>query len=151
MFVNYANSIPRYRDEMMMVAAKALLNQVPGAMRATILRERTGSTVRATPYREPEAAKAARARMMGAGRNAIKSALMGMPYTIGGLSKPLRDWSGGEIAAHGETQLATGSTAVRNARYLIAVGTAAGAKKIGEALDGSEVDRLYKQAMESAV
>ena len=151
-FANYAESIPRIRGELLIAGAKSLLNQVPGAMRATILRERTSAAATPRqPYREPPAAKAARARMIGAGRNAIKSALMEMPYIIGGVSRPLREWTGGEITAHGEQQLATGASAVRNARYLIAVGTAAGAKKIGEALDGSEVERLHKQAMESAV
>jgi hypothetical protein len=75
----------------------------------------------------------------------IGDALLDYPYVINGMKKPLRDWLGSEIKAHGETMLLSAGTAMRNANYLISVGNAAGERKIGT-LDTKVIEALRKQA-----
>ena len=153
MLANYADNIASYRAELLRIGARKILNEVPQVQRAAIFRERAASTsapfVKA-PHRMSAGAKAAQARFKAAG-SAIKSALMELPYTIGGLTKPLREWTGTEIHGHAEIEFAKGATAVRNARFLLAVGSAAGAKKIGEAVSPGDLERMKADAESSEV
>ncbi|MBZ9943493.1 hypothetical protein LB533_20615 [Mesorhizobium sp. BR1-1-13] len=146
---NYASNIARYKDELLLIGARKLINEVPQTQRAGILREHGGTAFAKAPHRMNDAAKATQARMRMAGRT-IKSALMDLPFTIGGAVKALREWTGGEVLAHGEVELSKGTSAVRNARFLVAVGRAAGDKKIGD-LGDAAVERLHKEAMSSDV
>lgn len=153
MLANYADNIARYRAEMMLIAARKLISEVPQVQRAAIFRERAASSTAPfikAPYRMSAGAKASQARFKAAGM-AIKSALMELPYTIGGLTKPLREWTGTEIHGHAEIELAKGATAVRNARFLLAVGSAAGAKKIGDAVSPCDLERMKADAESSEV
>lgn len=142
---NYGKNFERLHDEVAQAGWRTILSGIIQAQRATILRERT-STAKA-PFRMNDAALAAQKRTRGSG-SVIKSALMEMKFQIGNVAKPLREWTGTEIAAHGETQLATARSSVRNAQFLIAVGKAAGAKTIGE-LGDATVERMHKEAMSS--
>lgn len=144
---NYAGNIASYRDELLRIGARKLLNEIPQAARAAILRE-DASFLKA-PHRMTAGAKAAQARFKMAGR-AIKCALLEMPFVIGGVSKPLREWTGSEIVPHAETELSKGASAVRNARFLLYVGKAAGDKKVG-AVPVKDIERLHAEAMASDV
>jgi hypothetical protein len=149
---NYACNIASYREELLLIGARKLINEVPQTVRAGILRDYgagVGAAFRKAPHRMNDAAKATQARMKMAGIT-IKSALMELPFTIGGAVKALREWTGVEVAAHGEVELSKGSSSVRNARFLVAVGRAAGDKKIGD-LGDAAVERLHKEAMNSDV
>ena len=152
-FVGYARNFPHMADELMRIGARKLLNEVPQTERAGILRER--SSVQAlpfvkAPFRMNKAALASQERLRKQG-GYIKSALLDMPYTIGGKSQPLRLWTGVEVRGLGETQLLAGASTVRNARFLIAVGSAAGDKKVGDVLDGSAVEKIKREAESSDV
>lgn len=138
---NYASSIKRYNDEFRLLGVRTVLNGLAGQQRATVRVEA------AAPHRMSPADKAAQARKRMAGA-VIRSALMEMEYQIGNVVKPLRAWRGVEIAAHGETQLATARTSARRAQFLILVGNAAGEREVGTIGD-AEVERLHRVAMES--
>lgn len=140
---NYASNIKRYNDELRLLGVRTVLNGLAGQQRATVRVE----AVAGTKWRESAGAKATRARMKMAGA-AVRSALFEMQYQIGNVVKPLRAWRGVEIAAHGETQLATARTSARRAQFLILVGRAAGEKEVGTIGD-AEVERLHRVAMES--
>ncbi|WP_435654983.1 hypothetical protein [Brucella pituitosa] len=153
MLANYASNINSYRDELLRIGARKLLNEVPQTQRAAIFRERASSVSEPfikAPHRMSAGAKAAQVRLRQAGA-AIKSVLMELPYTIGGLTKPLRDWTGTEIHNHAEIELSKGATAVRNARFLLAVGSAAGSKKIGDAVSPADLERMKSDAESSEV
>lgn len=139
---NYASNIKRFNDEFRMLGVRTTLNALAGTQRAIVRAE-----IVKTPFKMNDAAKATQARIRRAG-DVIKSALMEMEFQIGGVVKRLRDWTGTEIAAHGETQLMSARSSVRNAQFLIAVGRAAGKKTIGE-LGDAAVERMHKEAMES--
>lgn len=144
---NYAESIASYRSELLRIGARKLLNEVPQSERAAILRE--DATFLKAPHRMTSGAKAAQARFKMAGR-AIKCALLELPYVIGGVRKPLREWTGAEIVPHAEIELSKGASAVRNARFLLYVGRAAGDKKVG-AVPVKDIERLHAEAMASDV
>lgn len=144
---NYAENFASYRGELLRIAARKLLHEVVQSSRQAILRE--DASFNAAPYRMTEGAKAAQARLRMAGP-AIKSALLELEFSIGGIVKPLREWTGSEIIPHAEIELAKGTTAVRNARFLLQVGHAAGENKVG-ALPAKDVERMYAESMASPV
>jgi hypothetical protein len=155
---NMASNIKRLNDEFRMLGVRTAISQIVQAGRAQALRDHnmtttvpvaasTATTKAKAPYRMSAADKAAQARCKAAGV-VIRSALMDMEYPIGGIVKKLRDWTGDEILAQGEIQLATARSSARNATFLIAVGKAAGPKKIGE-LGDATVEKLHKEAMSS--
>lgn len=144
---NYAENIASYRSELLLIAARKVVNEVVQSERAAILRE--DATFLKAPHRMTAGAKAAQARFKMAGR-AIKCALLEMPYAIGGVRKPLREWTGAEIVPHAEIELSKGASAVRNARFLLYVGQAAGDKKVG-AVPVKDIERLHAEAMASDV
>lgn len=138
---NYASNIKRFNDEFRRFGCNTLLNSLASTTRAAM------KTEAKAPFVESAGATATRARMLRAGA-AIRSALMEMPYQIGGIVKPLRKWTGDVVQAHGEDQLATALSSARNAHFLIAVGKAAGKKPVGD-LGDKVVEKLHREAMES--
>lgn len=138
---NYCGNYPRLAGELGMLAARSLAQQVPIAAR------QQAKTARAdqSPHKFTSAIHAAqrRARRMGVSNS---NALLNDPYTIGSICKPLREWCGDEIRDHGEKNLSAGKTQIRNAQFLIMVGTAAGASVIGESLDEDAVAKMRAEA-----
>lgn len=152
---NYASNINSYRDELLLIGARKLLNEVPQVQRAAVMREYTSTSYAKpafarAPHRMSEGAKLAQERMRNSS-GLMKSILFELKYTIGGITRPLREWTGTEIAAHAEIELTKGQTAVRNARFLIAVGRSAGAEKVGHAIDAASLERMKAEADASEV
>jgi len=77
--------------------------------------------------------------------------LLNAQYVINGICKPLREHIGTDVVAFGNTQLEASKTGVRNARFWIAIGEAAGARKVGDAVTTSEALRLRKEADKTPV
>lgn len=145
----YISNFPRLTDEVLDVGIATLISRVPGIQRAALDREigraPEGDKIFVkAPFTLSPAAKAAAARTARMGKSAGE-ALLNFPHTINGLTKPLRNFTGEEVLAHGQTQLLTAGTQMRNAHYLIMVGQAAGSNKI-ETLGASRVEALRKQA-----
>ncbi|WP_031200386.1 hypothetical protein [Mesorhizobium sp. LSHC414A00] len=150
-FVGYLSNFPRLAEEVLRIGARKLINEVPQVERkAETMRVSVGQPFAKAPHRMNDGALRAKERLLKRGGH-FKSALLGMPFVINGISKPLSEWVGTEIAAYGETQLMAGATQIRNARFAIAVGNAAGNKKIGFALKEDDVARLREEAMSSSV
>lgn len=150
-FVGYLANFPRLAEEVLRIGARKLINEVPQIERkAETMRASCGQPFAKDPHRMNDGALRAKERLLKRGGH-IKTALLTMPFVINGMSKPLGEWVGTEIAAYGETQLMSGATQIRNARFAIAVGNAAGNKKIGYALKEDDVARLREEALSSAV
>lgn len=145
---NYAAGVQRFNDELRMLGIRTALSAAIQSQRATVLRDyRMPAATASALHRMSAADKVAQARLKMSGA-IVRSALMEMEFQIGNVAKRLREWTGIEILAHGETQLATARSSARNAQFLISVGRMAGAKKIGD-LGDATVERLHKEAMES--
>lgn len=144
---NYASNIKRFNDEFRMLGVRTALNALAGQQRATGRREISMPTANA-PHRDSAGTLATRRRFLESRGATIRSALMEFTYQIGGVVKKLRDWTGNDVLAHGEAQLATARSSARNAQFLILVGRAAGTKKVGD-LGDATVERLHREAMES--
>lgn len=147
-FVGYLANFPRLAEEVLRIGARKLINEVPQNARNDIIRAET--TPAKAPPRMNDGARRAQERALKLGGH-LKSSLLSMPFVIGSISKPLAEWIGTEIAAYGESQLLAGATQIRNARFAIAVGNAAGHKKIGQALKESDVSFLREEAMKTSV
>ncbi|TIL94648.1 MAG: hypothetical protein E5Y73_11095 [Mesorhizobium sp.] len=148
-FIGYIANFPRLAEEVLREGALKLLRDVPSADKQVIGRA-SCSSVKSGPYRETDGARRARGRLLKRSGQ-LKDLFLTWPVTIGNIVKPLRDWLGVEVASHGETQLISGASQVRNARWLIAVGRAAGDKRIGDALKEEQVARLKSEAEGSDV
>ncbi|MCO7738980.1 hypothetical protein NJB95_20570 [Brucella intermedia] len=152
-FASFGEADASARGEMLFYAARKLLAEVPQVQRAAILSERAATITEPflkAPERMQNAAKAARERLVLA-KGALQSSLYELLYSIGGTTKPLREWTGTEIIGHAEIELAKGATAVRNARFLRSVGYAAGAAKVGEAVSPGDLERMKADADASEV
>lgn len=152
--INYVSALPRLQMEVIRIGARKLINEVPQTDRRAVEREfamtDSGNPFAKAPHRMNAAAKTAQARIR-ARAGHLRNTLLTLPYVIGNICKPLGEWTGSEILTHGETQLMSGATQIRNARFLIAVGHAAGAGKIGAVLDEDAIQRLKVEAESSAV
>jgi hypothetical protein len=131
----------RLLSEFAMIGLRAVLGEIPRRERAVMESARQCKA----PFRMNPAALASQDRHRTVGAT-IATATLNQPYTIDGKVRPLREWLGTDILAHGERELAKGTTAVRNARFAIAVGTAAGDRVIGEALKDKDVERMRADA-----
>lgn len=150
-FVGYLANFPRLTDEVLRMGARKLINEVPQVDRKAItMRDSVTQPYGKAPHRMNDGARRAQERILKRGGH-IRTAYLTMPFVIGSISKPLSEWVGTEITAYGETQLMAGATQIRNARFAIAVGNAAGNKKIGYALKEEDVARLREEADSSAV
>lgn len=141
----YAATRPRLSDEYRMLGVRTALAAAVQSQRATVLRE---YRMPKEPHRESAGARATRA-MYANPTVRLRCKLMDMEIQINNVAKALRNWTGVEIAAHGEAQLASAQSGARNAQFLILVGRAAGKKKI-DSLDDGLIERLHREAMESA-
>jgi hypothetical protein len=148
--MSYLAANPRLADEFTRIGVRSVLQSLPIAERGAMQRERAsgGGVAAGSPQQRAhlEAGLAsARARLVSTA-GAVRSALLDMPYTIGQQRRKLRDWTGDEVLKSGEANLASAQTQARNARFLILVGKAAGARRIGDALTEKEVARLDREA-----
>jgi hypothetical protein len=152
--VNYVRVSPRLTEGLLRIGARKLLNEIAPMQRRAIERQfaATSDNVQPftkVPHRMNDGTRRAQERIRSLGRH-HREALLDMPYTINGRTRPLRQWTGVEIATHGETELSKGMTAVKNARFLIAVGQAAGEARVGDALTASDIARLKEQTESAA-
>ena len=152
--VNFVSMSQRLTDDLLRIGARKLLNEIAPMQRRAIERQfaATSDTIQPfakAPYRMNEGTRRAQERIRSLGRH-HREALLDMPYTIDGHTRPLREWTGTVIAEHGETELSKGITAVKNARFLIAVGKAAGPARVGDALSASDIARLKEQSESAA-
>lgn len=138
---NYCGNYPRLAEELGMHAARTLAHGVPIAAR----QQAQAARVAPSPHKFTPAILAAQRRAMRMGQS-NSNALLNDPYTIGGQTKPLRDWDGDTIRDHGEQQLSRGKAQVRNGQFLILVGTAAGHDVIGQKLDEAAVAQMRAEA-----
>ncbi len=145
---NYVSGLPRLRDEVLRAGCRKFLNECVGSERAQQRREYSGSM--AKPFRMNAATLRAQERARSVGRH-HNSALLNMVYIIDGKRKRLRDCTGDEMVAYGEVELLKGASAVRNARFAIAIGRLAGERIIGDAVTDDEAARLQAEAQESPV
>ena len=149
--VGYISNFPRLTEEVLRIGARKLINEVPQVdRRAATMSDNGNKPFASAPHRMNDGALRAKERLLKRGGH-LKNTLLAMPFVIGSISKPLGEWVGTEIEAYGETQLLSGATQVRNARFAIAVGRAAGNKKIGYALKEEEVAQLRAEALDTAV
>lgn len=145
----YISNFPRMLDEVIDTGISTHLSRVGGIQRAALDRIGGRSSENSTPFAKAPfkmnaAAKAAASRIAGIGKTAGE-ALLNYPYTINGIMKPLREFTGIEVRQHGESMKMTAGTTMRNAHYLISVGQAAGDKKVGT-LPVSEIEAMRKRA-----
>lgn len=149
--VNYVSNLPRLHDDLLQFGARQLLHSLPSTQRAAMMTERSTVSVSGkAPHTMSPGAKAAQARMRAAGAT-LKSALFNFEIAINNQVRKLADWTGTEILAHAEGNLAAGASAVRNARFLVSVARAAGDKRIGDAIDDETIERLKREAESSEV
>lgn len=152
-FAGYVANFPGLIKEALRIAGSKLIGEIPQMERRAIEMQEAADSAPPfykAPHRMNDGALRTQERVWKNGLR-LKDAWLNAPYTIGSFCKPLRDWVGTEVLAHAETQLLSGSTQVRNARYLIAVGEAAGNRKIGYALKEEDLVRLRAEALATAV
>lgn len=152
---NYVVQKPRLAAEAIRIACRALLGESVRSERAAMTPAPVGPTADndhflKAPFRMNDAARKAQERVAKLGK-AHREAILDAPYTINGVSKSLRDHIGADVVSHGEVMLAQGSTTVRNARFLIAIGNTAGNRKVGDAVSITEALRLRKEADKTPV
>lgn len=134
---------PRLLAEFAQIGLRQTIGEVPRRERSILESERRSRPN--APFAMNAATRAAQDRVRTVGAT-FANATLNQPYTIDGKVRPLREWLGTDILAHGERELAKGTTAVRNARFAIAVGTAAGSRVIGDALKDKDVERMRADA-----
>lgn len=148
--VGYVSNFPALADEILRIGARKLINEVPVMDRKAATAPDGDRPFIRAPHRMNAGARAAKERLVKRAVH-LRNSLLSMPYVINGMSKPLGDWLGVEIEAYGETQLMAGTTQIRNARFAIAVGRAAGHKKIGYALKEDDIARMHEEALNTDV
>lgn len=158
--VDYVESHQSLRRIVLWNGCRAVLNSVPSsARRATTLApvndwspSDIGTAVRPAPAWKPNAAAfAAAERQKSLGKAHQGAPLLNAEYVINGICKPLREHIGTDVVAFGTTQLESSKTGVRNARFWIAIGKAAGARKVGDAVTDIEALRLRKECDKTPV
>lgn len=142
----YTDKIPSLRMELQTMAARQLMNGVVRHDWRTTWSE--GNSKQKAPFRMNESAKQSQARMRSTG--AVRAALMSLPYTINGICRPLCEWTGADMLHYGSVELEKGRTAMRNARFAIAVGNAAGSKKVGDALTEEALAKFKEQSADES-
>lgn len=144
----YVDGIPSLRMELLMLAARSIMNGIVVTDRRLIERDMSyrskADRSNSAPFRLNAAARATQQRRMNP--TAVRAALMNLPYVIDGVCRPLREWTGTDMLHYGEIELVKGRTAMRNARFAIAVGNAAGDKKIGEALTEEALAKIKESS-----
>lgn len=148
--VEYVRGLP-VADEFVRIGARQLLGQVGIIERKAI--ERTfADAVGGTPFRKAphvmnEAAIAAQDRMRSRGRNHL-SALFDMKFKVGGIDTRLGDMTGTQAGEIARPMLDTGTATVRTAKWLLALATAAGSKRIQDAVTSSRIEAMRVSAAE---
>jgi len=155
---DYVSNRPRMLNDLLTIGAKSVLSGIPQAERNAADVALGRRSVNATPVagKAPAAMLAAmeaarKSGMAAAQARAIKSgkhigdAYLNYPYTIKGVKRPLRDFFGSDVRAHGEAMSLAAGTQKRNAHYLISVGTAAGDKRVST-VSAQEIERLRNAA-----
>lgn len=154
---SYMESHAAHADEVLRMGIRKLLQEIPIADRGAAKRASVGEvwtprdgwgsaaqtsnrvhTMSAADKRAQE-----RARSMGA---VAATALLNQRYQINGVAKMLRDHIGTDIVTLGQSNMQSGMTMVSNAKFLIAVGTAAGAKRVGDVVTEKDAQHLRREA-----
>lgn len=153
--LKYVSTRDSLTAEVMRIGVSKLLSEVTLNDRAALHREfKAISTAPArgraqpfvkSPYQMSPAEKEAQQRKAGLG-STIRNAVLDSPYEIDGFVKPLREWTGVVVEDYGHRCLTSATTAVRNARFAIMVGAAAGDRPIGEVLTIDSVEEMRRDA-----
>lgn len=150
--VNYISSRPHYVEEILRIGCRKLVSDSVRIDRAAIERDlslvspqaQAGTPFLKAPHRMNEAALAAQRRLSKLGAHS-RAAMLDMPIAINGVRRALRDIVGTEIEQYGQTELQKATTGLMNARFYIAIGQKAGAKKVGDVVSEREALALHNE------
>lgn len=156
-FHGYLEQHPTHADEVMRMGIRKLLQEIPiadrsaakraGGGEAWTPRDGWGSAAQAAnrAHTMSAADKRAQERVRSMGTVAA-TALLNQRYQVNGVAKKLCDHIGTDIVTLGQSNMRSGMTMVMNAKFLIAVGEAAGAKRIGDVITEKEAQRLNRES-----
>lgn len=157
---NYITNLhnPAHRDHVLRLGCRSLLSSSVRAERRGYELALDGTAPPASPgqslapafgnpkvpFTMNEAARRTQASLIRLGAATHRAAILEMPMIINGRRVRLKDCTGSDVEAYGRVELASAATAARNARFFIAIGEEAGARRIGDAVSEKRAAELRR-------